>query len=401
MAPEIPAIVLGAGINGLGVARSLARVRVPVWLLDADPHRAEMHTRAARPLQIHSMQGESLIRELERVAAIHFAGVRPVLLLTQEETVKTVSHHRERLADLYRFTLPPIATVDALLHKQGFQRVAEQLGGPIPPLVRVRSVADLPLLEQLRYPVVVKPGERHAGYGRQFKKAYRIESARDVIELVQRILAVMPDVVVQEWIEGGDSDIYFCLQYLDSGSTAVASFTGRKIRSWPPQVGGTASCTTAPEARAELSELTGCFFRDTGVIGMAGMEYKRDTRTGQFRMIEPTIGRTDYQEEVATLNGVNLPYAAYCTEVGFPFPALEEVVRPVAWRVRSEDVQSAELQGQRPAQGFPRGSRVIDALWRWRDPVPFLVQNERRIRCALQARAARMMAGTRPVRSKI
>jgi predicted ATP-grasp superfamily ATP-dependent carboligase len=210
----------------------------------------------------------------------------------------------------------------------------------------------------------------------------------------------MPDVVVQEWIEGEDSDIYFCLQCLDGQGQAVASFTGRKIRSWPPQVGGTASCTAAPEAHAELSALTANFFRDAGVVGMAGMEYKRDSRTREFRMVEPTIGRTDYQEEVATLNGVNLPHAAYCAEVGLTFPAPIAARRPVAWRVRSEDVQSAALQGQRAGQGFPRGGPVADALWRWRDPAPFLVQTGRRVRNALHTRTMKMMPGSRPAGSK-
>jgi predicted ATP-grasp superfamily ATP-dependent carboligase len=400
MTADAPAIVLGAGINGLGVARSLARAGVPVWLADSDARRAEMHTRVAKPLQVPALHGEALIEALERLGTTQFSGTRPVLLLTQEETVKTVSQYRDRLVPLFRFSLPAPEVVDALLHKHGFQRLAEQLGGPIPPLVHVRALEDLPLLEKLRYPVVVKPGERHAAYGRQFKKAYRVENAGDAAELVSRILAVMPDVVVQEWIEGRDSDIYFCLQYLDGQGQAVVSFTGRKIRSWPPQVGGTASCTAAPEAHAELSALTANFFRDAGVVGMAGMEYKRDSRTRQFRMVEPTIGRTDYQEEVATLNGVNLPHAAWCCEVGLPFPSAAAIRRPIAWRVRSEDVQSAALQGQSPRDGYPHGARIADALFRWTDPVPFLVQNGRRVHNALQTRLARTMHGPEAARSK-
>ncbi|HJP98338.1 MAG TPA: FAD-dependent oxidoreductase [Rhodanobacteraceae bacterium] len=399
MLADTPAVVLGAGINGLGVARSLARARVPVWLVDSE-RRAETYTRAAKPVIVSSMHGEALIGELERLGTTRFSGLRPVLLLTQEEVVKAVSEHRDRLAGLYRFSLPARDVVDALLHKHGFQQLAEQLGGPIPPLVRVRSVADLPRLERLAYPVVVKPGERHAGYGRRFKKAYRVEDAAQAIDLVSRILVVMQDVVVQEWIEGQDSDIYFCLQYIDKHGEAVASFTGRKIRSWPPQVGGTASCTAAPEAHDELSQLTARFFRDAGVVGMAGMEYKRDTRTREFRMVEPTICRTDYQEEVATLNGVNLPHAAWCCELGCNFPAPATSSPVMAWRVRSEDVQSAAMQGQQAGQGFPRGERVVDALWRWRDPMPALVQNFRRVRNALHARTARIVPGSRPAGSK-
>lgn len=400
MRHDTPAVVLGAGINGLGVARSLARARVPVWLLDPDVRRPEMHTRAAKPLRIAALHGEALIEELVRLASTRFFGLRPVLLMTQEESVRTVSQQRDRLSALYRFSLPSPETVDALQHKHGFQRLAERFGYPIPPLVRIGGPTDLPELERLRYPVVVKPGERHEGYGQQFKKAYRVASASEAADLVRRILPVMSDVVIQEWTEGPDSNIYFCLQYIDRHARVTASFTGRKVRSWPPQVGGTASCAPAPEAHAELSALTAGFFQSAGVLGMAGMEYKRDVRSGQFRMVEPTIGRTDYQAEIATLNGINLPYAAYCAELDMVRSASAETVQPQAWRVRSEDEQSAAMQDQRPGDGFEGVGAVRDALWRASDPLPYLVQNWQRVRRALRTRTARRLAGAQPAGSK-
>lgn len=400
MDPGVPAVILGAGANGLGVARSLARARVHVWLLDADPSRPEMSTRAAKPLTVRALQGNSLIEDLERLAATVFRAGRPVLFLTQEETVRSVSRQRERLANHYRIALPSSETVEALQHKQGFQRLAEKYRAAIPPLVHIKSLLDLSALERMQYPVVIKPGERHAEYGQQFKKAYRVESAGEADALLRRILAVTSDVVVQEWIEGPDSNIYFCLQYLDRTGHVTASFTGRKIRSWPPQVGGTASCAPAPEVHEELSDMTARFFQAVGVIGMASMEYKRDARSGEFRMVEPTIGRTDYQEEVATLNGVNLPYAAYCSELDRPSPAPTVTRRPVIWRVRSEDMQSAAAQSQRLEQGYPQRGHVADALWRWSDPLPGLVRSMQRVRRALHTRASRMMAEAHATRSK-
>ncbi|MDA3913502.1 FAD-dependent oxidoreductase [Oleiagrimonas sp.] len=397
---RVPAVVVGAGVNGLGVARSLARAGVPVWLLESNGRCPEMYSRAATALKIESLLGETLVEELVRLGAAQFSGLRPVLFLTQEQSVKTVSHHRDRLFPLYRFSLPLLDVVDTLLHKQGFQRLAEQFGSPIPPLVHVRTLADLPELDNLQYPVVVKPGERHAEYAQKFKKAYFVHSAADAVELIRRILPVMSDIVVQEWIEGPDSNIYFCLQSIDRQGQVTGSFTGRKIRSWPPQVGGTASCIAAPEVHGELSCMTTRFFRDAGVIGMASMEFKRDEHTREFRMVEPTIGRTDYQEEVATLNGVNLPYAAYCSELDFPLPASAVTKGPVLWRVRSEDMQSAVAQNQRITQGYPSGVRVTDALCRWCDPMPCLVQGLQRVRRALHSRTSKLMPESKTARSK-
>jgi len=68
---------------------------------------------------------------------------------------------------------------------------------------------------------------------------------------------VVNEIIVQEWIEGADSDVYFCLKYRPPGGSQSISFTGRKICQWPIQVGGTASCMPAPEAAAELTALIG------------------------------------------------------------------------------------------------------------------------------------------------
>lgn len=367
---------------------------MPTWLLDTDARRPEMHTRSARPLPIAALHGDVLVDELVRLGEGRFAGQRPVLLLTQEESVRTVSRARARLAPLYRFSLPPADLVEALQHKDGFQRLAEAHAAPIPALVRVQSEADLAGLQTLRYPVVVKPGTRDDGYGRRFQKAYRVEDAAAAAELVRRILPVRADVVVQEWTEGPDSSIFFCLQHLDRQGHATASFTGCKVRAWPPQVGGTASCMPAPEAHAELSALTARFFQQVGVIGMAAMEYKRDVRTGGFRMVEPTIGRTDYQAEVATLNGVNLPHAAYCAEIGLPYRAEPGPARSIAWRVRHDDDRSASAQQQARDSGFG-DARVFDALWRGNDPMPSISSQVRRITGALRTRLARIMPRTR------
>ena len=85
----------------------------------------------------------------------------------------------------------------------------------------------------------------------------------------------MPGLVVQEWIEGPDSDLFFCLQYHATNGATVCSFTGRKLSIWPPDVGVTASCTAAPEVRAILQPLTEAFFKRVSFVGMGGIEFKR------------------------------------------------------------------------------------------------------------------------------
>lgn len=367
------AIVVGAGLNALGVVRSLGARGVRVAGLakgSGGPARLSRHATLYHSIPDYHCLPDRLLALADEL------GGRPVLFLTEEEAVRVVSQARDRLAPRLRLRLGDHELMLALTHKEGVQALAERHGLPIPRAVRLRAAADLAQLAGLRFPCVLKPGLKHAGYGARFKKAYVVADAAQARELFHEIAPVLPDLIVQEWIEGGDDAIYFCLQYMGGEGRPVASFTGRKLRAWPPQVGGTASCIAAPEAAAELQALTERFFAATGFQGMGSMEYKRDDRDGRFYVVEPTVGRTDFQQEVATVNGNNLPYAAYCYECGLPPPA-QVPTAPTIWREPTSDRWSAQSQGPHPA--FSRHA-VRDAYFRWDDCRPWLALQWSRVR---------------------
>lgn len=366
---SVPALVVGGGLNALGVVRSLGQSGVPVWVLDTDARSPAMRSRFGRPCAVASLEGEAFMADLR--ATVSRAGGPVVLFLTEEKTVSTVSALRSQLPDEAHVRFPAHARLMQLMHKQGFQELAEALKAPVPPMVRLESLADLPKVHSLQYPCVLKPGEKSYEYGARFKKAYKVASPGEVEDLYRQIEPVLADMVVQEWIEGSDGDIYFCLQYIGGQGDVVGSFPGRKIRSWPPRIGGTASCTAAWEHEQELREMTAAFFRAVGFVGMGSMEYKRDPRDGRFHMVEPTVGRTDFQEEVATVNGCNLPLMAYCHELGLSVPPVHAAQPPRIWREAQIDRWSQE-EGDGEVDEASRGYVICDAYRRWNDPLPWM-----------------------------
>jgi predicted ATP-grasp superfamily ATP-dependent carboligase len=323
--------------------------------------------------------------ELKRLAPE--LGARVVLFLTEEKTVATVSEYRAELPSSLQIRLPEHERLMALMHKQGFAELAEAIGAPVPRTVRLQSLQDLPKVSGLNYPCVLKPSEKSYEYGARFKKAYKVSTPDEMAMLYREIFPVLADMVVQEWIEGQDSDIYFCLQYIGRNGELVASFPGRKIRSWPPRIGGTASCTAAWEHEKELTDLSADFFRQVGFTGMGSMEYKRDVRDGRFYMVEPTVGRTDFQEEVATVNGVNLPFFAYCHELALPVPPLMPTNPPQIWRETQIDRWSKQEGGIVEDEAFQK-HKVVDAHWRWNDPRPWFDNFFARLQNALRQRVA-------------
>lgn len=366
------AVVLGGGLGALGVVRSLGQAGIPVAVADETPHSVAMASRHARKLLVSSFDGPAFIQDL--LGLERQVGRGAVLIFTDDRPLLAASRYRDRLAGHFLFRLPSHALLEQLASKEVFHRLAESLAMPVPRTVTVRSLADLDAVTGLQPPLAVKPSRFSPEYRARFAKAYRVATAAEACGLCRSILEqkAISEIIVQEWIEGGNGSIYFCLQYLSE--TDVLSFTGRKLRSWPPQIGITASCVAAPEADDELTRLTTRFLRGIGFNqGLASVEFKRDSRNGRFVMVEPTVGRTNWQEEIATLCGVNLPLAAYCDATGLPRSPARFDPRHV-WRNEFTDWRSAWRSRIWPS--LPAGNRVHYAHWRWNDPRPAIAGAE-------------------------
>jgi D-aspartate ligase len=370
---QVPAVVVGAsGACGLGVIRSLRQGKLPVVLADNNRYAPAMHTRFARKFVISQSSGPSLIRDLLALATRMPSP--PVLFLTSDEAMLTVSEHRAELATSYRFTLPSHECLTSLAQKTMFQELAESLGFPVPRSVRISSMADVGRVAKLQFPVVLKPAIKTANYvSGNLARGYKASSQDGAEAKCRLMLTAVPELVVQEWIPGADTELYFCLLYRAADGATLCSFVGRKLSIWPPDIGVTASCTAAPEVQEVLVPLTEAFFRRVSFFGIGGIEFKKDVRTGKFLMIEPTVGRVDGQEEVATINGVNIPLIAYLHEIGLPVPPTRSNRVPIVWR--DTWAHSRAARRNLPQQVNTRGSKIYDAYWRINDPAPALVHS--------------------------
>lgn len=384
------AVVAGIDVNGLGVIRALTQARVPVVGLDTDLGKPTAATRHGIKLRVKALSGAQFIDDL--LALRRAFGRSPVLFLTQEASVSTVSAHRCRVASAYRFTLPAEPVVTDLMDKIRFQALAERHGFPVPRAVHLSATDDGSALQGLRFPCVLKPAAKYLEYGKRFAKAFKVNTPNEALQVWHQVRTVADQVIVQEWIEGDDSDVYFSLQYRTARG-AVASFVGRKLCQWPPLVGGTAICMPAPEFTFELDSLTDRFFTTVGFVGIGSMEFKRDRRDGRFYMIEPTVGRTDLQEEIAALNGVNIPLAAYASEIGLNRQFPKKIHRQSAWR----DPIGFAL-AKRTGATVPRLSfqlRFRDAYFRCDDPGPYVALKLQALRNRF-ARFTRVTSSPKP-----
>jgi len=355
------AIIVGGELNGLGVVRSLARQGIPVVVVETE-NRAALWSRYVHRYVVRSFSGLPFIEDI--IALGKTFDQPPIVILTNEDAVHSFSEHRHELSRWFRFRLPPDEKVKLLSNKSSFHRFAEANGFPVPQTIVLQNLYEINRLAFMRFPCALKPDDnRDRPYIEKYR-TIRANSLQEAKEFASTLLRAGRTVVAQQWIEGPEQNICFTLFYRGAEAKIVSIFTGRKLLCSPRDVGNTAICIAAPEVSDELGRMTIKFADCVDFEGMGSMEYKWDNISNKFIMVEPTVGRTDWQEEIATLSGVNIPLDAYRYELGLTplLPAAN--IAPVAWR--------ATFMNRLPSHVLRPNMKIVDGYFRWNDPLPAL-----------------------------
>jgi predicted ATP-grasp superfamily ATP-dependent carboligase len=312
---DVAAVVVGINPTGLGIVRSLHPHCSTVIALESKRDEPGTHTRLARVHLIDDLSDhETLMAELVDLARTF--NDRPVLFLSSDEHVVWAVRNREALAEHFRLLLPSPEVCDTLMFKDRFSELAARERYPMPrsAFLPTAGLAGHIALSGLRYPVIVKPANKAGAWEQErLEKAYIVRSPEEAAGVGEKAVKAVSAVMAQEYLEGEDGQVYFCLYLAAPGLGEPLMFCGRKLLQWPPLRGSTAACE--PAEAPGLESLTRKMFAGLGVEGFASLEVKYDN-TGAFKIIEPTIGRVDLQSSVATLNGMNMPLCGYLAALG-------------------------------------------------------------------------------------
>jgi D-aspartate ligase len=372
-----PYAILGdfGNMQALQTARILARRGVPVIGLTADRRHSNRWTRVCRGIFEYPAGLEEKVDFLENFGR-KFSD-KPVLYPCDDVNVLLVSRHRERLKDVYRMALPDPETVEMLADKEAFYRYAESHGFRIPTTRYVRTREEArEASELMRYPCVIKPTSRTQEWtARTQIKVFWAANAEELLSVYETYHRFTNALVMQQWIEGDESDLYSCNVYFTLEGEPAATFVARKLRQWPPRIG---QSSLGEECRDEtVLEETLRLFRQVNYRGLGYVEMKRERGSGDYYFVEPNIGRPTGRSAIAEAGGVELHYAQYCDCAGLPLPAHRtQTYGNVKWIHLRRDLQSA-LYYWRHGElslsawlGSLRGRKAY-AVWSWRDPLPF------------------------------
>ncbi len=326
-------------------ALALAGIRCAVAAAPGSPPRYSRFARVVLDWADAWEQPALFLELLERFGAAQ--PEPPVLFYEEDRDLLLVSRHRERLRRHFRFVVPDAALVEDLVDKCRFQALAQRLDLPVPAARALDPRTD-PVPLDVRFPVALKPL---------------------LVTLWPRLAVADVPVLLQELIPGPETRVESYHVYVDARGALVGEFTGRKIRTWPPEYGDSTALviTDAPDVTALGRELVGRL----ELRGVAKLDFKR-APDGRLYLLEVNP-RFTLWHHLGARAGVNLPALVYADMVGLPRPRVPKARAGVRWCSPWRDAAAARAAGVSLLRWLPwalgcEAKRVVA----WDDPMPLL-----------------------------
>lgn len=380
--PTYPtAVVMNMYYTGLGIARSLGRRGIPVIGLSAQRMGYGNFTRFAKIVHCPDSrhEPEALLTRLQALGKE--IGHRSVIFPTRDDDLVFLDRYREALEPYFILAVPERAALNICLSKWETYLWAEKTGVATPKCWFAETEEEVRRIAPgVTYPCVAKPvAAHHWRQGGNWglvggRKAICVSSPEELLAEYALIARADQRVLLQEMIPGEDDCLVIAACYLDRDSNWVAGFNTQKLVQSPEGFG--TGCIVQSVDRPELFAPTLQLLQGMRFSGIAEVEYKWDSRTGSFRLIEINPRAWD-QHILGGACGVDLTYFSYCEHAGLPVPVAAKKISHRKW-IAEDAFFMAALQylwrrDPKLVSLFrrARGKRIY-AIWSVRDPLPSL-----------------------------
>ncbi len=377
--PQPPAIVLGGLETAVPVARSLGRAGIAVHASGGprDPVRYSRHTTSYSVVEEGDDQARAWLDWLRGSAP------RGVLMPVCDAGIELVAHHADELRELGHVTgeqRPEV--VLAMLDKAATYAVADRAGVPRPWTRRI-DPSDPRTPDDVTFPCAVKPLSTHRFVALTgiTEKLLVATGPAELDALLARTAGVGADVFVTEIVPGGDDRLPSYFTYLDAGGEPLFEFTVRKIRQEAPHFG--VGCYVIAEWDPQIAELGLHLARAAGLVGPAQIEFKRDARSGEPKLMECNH-RISLLVQLLRVSGIDLPLLVHRRATGArSLPAPTPVYGARLWHPLPDyrAMRVLRSEGELTTRTWLRSLMhpLHFTVWDPRDPRPTLVDTGRHI----------------------
>ena len=278
---KLPPVVLGGGITGLGVVRSLGKAGLyPHLVCEPGDFAARSRWVRGRTLELEdTLDIASLVRELT-ASRLESA----VLIPCTDPWCHGVVELPESASQRYPTSMPSRETVELLLDKWLLSRKLEELGVPHPATYELTDEAQL---SDATPPIFLKPRSSGHFFDAFKRKAVRFRDRDDAVKAFRAMARAGYSAVLQEYVPGPPSAHFFVDGFVDRKGVCRGRLVRRRLRMFPVDFGNSSmTATVSPDTASDALEsldtlLTGLRYR-----GAFNAEFKRDPRDGVAKLIE-------------------------------------------------------------------------------------------------------------------
>jgi len=368
--------VIGGDYQGLGIVRSLGRRGVPVCVVDDESSIARYSRYTTFTHRVPSLQDPKetvrTLLELGRRERLHGW----VLYATRDETVAALSQHRPELSEIFRVPTPSWESVKWLWDKRNTYALAQKLRIPVPHTWYPRNVKDLGQVDG-QFPVAVKPAIKEHFIRATKDKAWRADNPSQLRKLFERASQYIPtdEIMIQDLIPGDGTCQYAYCSFFKRGNS-IASLVACRRRQHPLEFGRASTYVETVEVRL-LEEYSLRFLRTINYYGLVEVEFKRDLRDGQYRLLDVN-GRTWGYHTIGRPAGVDFPHLLFSDQVNEPVEPCRGKVG-VRWIRLLTDLPTGVmgfLSGRIEGREYLRSLRGCheEAVFSREDPLPGLME---------------------------
>jgi len=359
--------------GALGVARNLGQLGVPVYAIVDDryvPHAISRYLTRSFILAATDLDPS---RFLQDVLTIGKKLNRPTILVpTDDRAACFIAEHASELKRWFLFPHVASELPRQLANKMSLDALCKKFGLPCPQNAFPKSMEDVhEFIGRATFPVIVKTSAQWWPLD-DFPSTQIVESPEKLLAIYQTVQSLEdPALIFQEYIPGDDWIVH---GYSNQDTNCVVPFTGRKLRSYPAFVGGTAlGVSVANEPLASQIEI---FVNAIGYSGLMDLDCRFDQRDGKYKLLDfnPRLGMNfrmfDDQAGINPVRALHLDLTGRSVKRS---PLVEGRI----FIVESYDLFACLSYLRRrkltilELLASLRGSREL-AWFSWRDPLPFL-----------------------------
>lgn len=294
-------LVLGGHVNGYSIVKELYEQGIKnIALFDHGRSLARYSNKVVYKAKIDKST-ETLEAELKK---LHQKYEYIVVFPTDDLQVENLHAIYDEISD---FCYLPFNRETILQCSDKFfqYQTCEKIGVPYPKTISARKDEDLNAIDELIFPLLIKPSTRKDLTIDVFRTLY-LETLDDYLQEKVKLATFFKkgvEFVISEYIPGDDTNIFAYTCFRSQEGEILNEWIGKKLTQYPDNYG--VFCSASNEAPEEVLNQGRELVEAFNAYGVVEPEFKFDHRDGKFKLMETNL-RSMMWHRTGSISGVKL-----------------------------------------------------------------------------------------------